>query len=502
MTRLPQTVGPSPVIGAGIFGLVTVGMYDKPLAIYREYIQNSTDAIAGMAVSDEGKVEITVEPSARRVRIRDNGPGLSYEDALQQLVPIVRSNKQMGRDRGFRGIGRLAGLAFAETVTFTTRARPDELVTRITWNSSRLPSSAAAVEEIEDVFRDCVDIGTLSGSGYPDHFFEVEVDGVARHAAGSLLNRDAVRRYVSEVCPVPISKAFPFFRKIESLFNSYEPPMSLHITLDGNPEPVRRPYGKTIQFSPNREDEFKEFEEIHVPSVDRTGDGAVGWIAHSSYLGAIPTGPQIRGIRVRVGNIQIGDETVFDSLYSEERFSRWCVGELHILDHRIVPNTRRDYFEPGPHLRNLENYLRMTLRKISVRCRKASKTRNEDRKIISLISGIEDTYDLAISGYLSVEYATLLVQETLEQIPSVREKVQESQLGSDSVARLEMVETKLKDFNGEPNYCPFKDMLPTDVGVYLKVFQALAEISPSPRTAKELMAAMLQSDSVTETNGM
>ena len=191
-------------------------------------------------------------------------------------MPIGRSKKQMGSDRGFRGIGRLAGLAFAETVTFTTRARRDELVTRVTWNSSRLPSSAAAVGEIEDVVQDCVDVETLPGPGYPDNFFEVEMGGVARHAAGSLLNRDAVRSYVSEVCPVPISTAFPYSQRVEGLFKSYEPPMSLHIALDEDPEPVRRPYGKTIPLSASREDCFTKFEEIHIPSVDRTGDAGCG----------------------------------------------------------------------------------------------------------------------------------------------------------------------------------------------------------------------------------
>ncbi len=72
------------MIGPGIFGLVTVGMYDNPLAIYREYIQNSADAIAGMTASEDGKVEITVDPSESRVKILDNGPGLSYDEALQR----------------------------------------------------------------------------------------------------------------------------------------------------------------------------------------------------------------------------------------------------------------------------------------------------------------------------------------------------------------------------------------------------------------------------------
>ena len=38
-----------------------------------------------------------------------------------------------------------------------------------------------------------------------------------------------------------------------------------------------------------------------------------------------------------MGNIRVGDERVFDHLFEEERFNRWCVGEVHILDSRIIP---------------------------------------------------------------------------------------------------------------------------------------------------------------------
>ena len=501
MTASPQTLGRSPVIGPGIFGLVTVGMYDNPLAIYREYIQNSADAIASMAVLEGGKVEITIDPSERRVRIWDNGPGLSHDDSLKQLVPIGRSNKRLGSDRGFRGIGRLAGLAFAETVSFTTRAHRDEPVTRVTWNSNRLPSSAAGEEEIEDMVRGSVDVNTLPGPEYPDHFFEVELSGVARHSAGSLLNRDAVRSYVSEVCPVPISTAFPYSQRIAGLFKVCEPPLSLDITLDGDVEPVRRPYGQTIQLSANREDEFTSFEEIRIPNVERTANAAVGWIAHSSYFGAIPKGNQIRGVRARVGNIQVGNETVFDSLYSEERLNRWCVGELHILDCRIVPNSRRDYFEPGPHLRGLENHLRPVLRRIAARCRAASTARNKDRKNLFLVVRIEDTYDLAVSGYLTKDYSAVLARQALQEIPSVREKIVASQSGSDSIARLDIVETKLNDFNGEPENRPFEGVPHSDVRTYQTMFQALTTVASSPRTAQELMEAILLSASSIENNG-
>ena len=122
--------------------------------------------------------------------------------------------------------------------------------------------------------------------------------------------------------------------------------------------------------------------------------------------------------------------------------------------------------------------------------------------MLSLVSRIEDTYDLVISGYLTTDYATVLVRQALKQIPSVRERVLASQLGSDSVARLDMVETKLNDFIAEPNYCPFGDMPPSDVGDYQKMFQALATGSSSRRTAKELMAGILLLASGAEKDGM
>ena len=498
---LPQAVESSSVIGTGILGLVTTAMYDNPLAIYREYIQNSTDAIAGMADTTEGKVEITIDPSERWLKIWDNGPGLSNDDAPQELVPIGRSNKQMGSDRGFRGIGRLAGLAFAETVTFTTRARRDELVTRVTWNSSRLPSGTAAVGEIEEVVRDCVDVESLPGPGYPDHFFEVEMRGVARHAAGSLLNRDAVRSYVSEVCPVPMAAAFPYALRVEDLSRPNVPLMSLDITLDGDPEPVRRPYGETIQLSTNREDRFTEFEEVHIPSVDCIRDAAVGWIAHSSYLGAVPKGTRIRGIRARVGNIQIGDETIFDSLYSEERFNRWCVGELHILDHRIVPNARRDYFEPGPHLRNLENHLLPILRGIGEKCRAASAARNRTRKALSALSNIEETYELAISGYLAASDAKALAQDGLEQLPSIRAAVLKLNLGTQYIERLDGVGRRLLEFDSQNNPSPLDGIrLPNRVA-YQQMFQAIARVASSPRAARDLMEAVVTQTSAAKDDG-
>ena len=484
---LSATQEPLALSGAGLLGLVTTGMYDNPLSMYREYIQNAADAAAERSLSGRAGVNITIDVIRRRVRIRDNGPGLSREQAFERLLPIGRSSKRLGTDRGFRGVGRLAGLAFAKTVSFTTRSCRDEDVTRITWHSDHLPDITSTESELERAILGCVDVETVPGTDYPNHFFDVDIRDVARHSAGLLLNRDAVRDYVSEVCPVPISTAFPFVDQVERLFDRTDAPLTLEVLLEGDTTPVVRPYGDSIRLSTVKEADFGEFQEIRIPSVDDTCEAAVGWIAHSSYLGAIPKEQRVRGIRVRVGNIQIGDEAVFDHLFVEERFNRWCVGEIHILDSRIVPNARRDYFQPGPHLRNLENQLSPVVRSISTSCRRESTVRNRARRALSSLSDIEDLYTLAISGYLTAGDSTELVQRALREISELRKSLGNGILDNSTLDRVDRAEHNLTALSVGAEQNRFSGLTPSEVVVYQRVFRALAKLVSSPGSARELI---------------
>ena len=478
-------------IGSSILGLVTFGMYDNPLVVYREYIQNSVDALARTGGRLNGRIEITIDSPERRVLIRDNGPGLSYQECLEELLPIARSKKRLGCDRGFRGIGRLSGLAFAGSVRFLTRTRRCESVTRVVWSGVNLLDWADAIANGDDAVQGCISVDTLCGLGYPDHFFEVEIGGISRYAAGLLLNQDAVRSYISEVCPVPMALEFPFAQDVEKLFEPSQVPYSQEIILDSCLEPVRRQYGKAIRFAESREDQFEQFEEVRIPSVEGSEDAAVGWVAHSSYLGAIPKDSGIRGIRARVGNIQVGDETVFDHIFQEERFNRWCVGELHILDRRLVPNSKRDYFEPGPHLRNLENHLGSVFRRIATRCRSASAARNKEKRFLSELSQLEETCELVTSGYLAATDSDKLALGALEQVAVVRENLRTMGLFNGHMERLNQVEVGLRGLGSRVDSRLFRSLSPSEVSAYQKVFRALTEVSVSPRSAKRTIEAVL-----------
>lgn len=480
------------LVGGNILNLVTTAMYNDPLAIYREYIQNAADEFAASGFSKGGKVEIEIDPVDSLVRIRDNGSGLSSRRAVRALVPVAQSEKKQGNYRGFRGIGRLAGLAFADSVAFTTRSRPGEPVTRIIWNGPELRRCIAENMETEQAIRKCVTIETLPGSERPAHFFEVEVGGIGRHAAGLILNREVVRGYVGEVCPVPFGPHFPFASAVQDILPEDAAPLALDVRLDGEPLPITRPFGATIRFPNGKEDNFTRFEKIDVPAPDGIGSAAIGWLAHSSYQGVIPKESRIRGIRVRVGNIQIGDEANFDHLFAEERFNRWCVGELHILDSRIIPNGRRDRFEPGPHVRNLENHVGALARQITSRCREASARRNRNNRLHAVAHELEDMYELIQSGYLSPEGARILAESTMERVQRIRrdEELQEAYAG-ESLRKMEALEQRLGSFRAKRGRSPFRGISKLEVATYRKVFQTLAEVAPSPGVAKELMEAVL-----------
>lgn len=89
----------TPLIGGDIWGLITSGMYDNPLAIYREYIQNAADALSTVDNGSMGQVKINIDPSDSSVSITDNGPGLSKKAAVRALLPVARSQKRQGIDK-------------------------------------------------------------------------------------------------------------------------------------------------------------------------------------------------------------------------------------------------------------------------------------------------------------------------------------------------------------------------------------------------------------------
>ena len=488
----PSRYEEASVVGADVLGLVTSGMYFDPLTAYREYIQNSVDAIQSAGIEDDGLIEIRVAPDEGRVSVRDNGPGLTLTEAKRTLVPIARSEKRGRGLRGFRGVGRLVGLAFAESVTFVTRAGEGAPVVRVVWDGGMLNTRIKSGDGLASVLDKAVTVDTVCGERYPQQFFEARMDGVSRHAAGSIMNRAAVRQYVGEVCPVPFARHFRHAETISRVLGERTKPFAVAVRLDGEDMCVERPHACSVKVSAHESQDIVDVEEIGVAGVGVRGCAAVGWIAHTPYRGAILKSCGVRGMRARAGNIQIGGEDVFEHLFSEGRFNRWCIGEVHVLAPEIVPNARRDYFEPGVHLRNLENQLGAVCRRLERRCRAASRGRLRERRLRDFLDRAEAALELASSGYLNTDAARKLVEDRVVEAGDWGEKQSMCDNDGALAEALGTVADRLNKFRAHAGTRKFSGVGMTETQVYHEVFGVLTEVVSHPALAKRMIEVILR----------
>ena len=207
-------------------------------------------------------------------------------------------------------------------------------------------------------------------------FFEVRLQGVARQGDDRMMS-PTVADYLSEIAPVPFDPDSPLASDSGSA-GAVACLGDLTITINGG-HPLRRPFRDPLAIE-RRPLSLREVAFIEIPSVDG-GIGAVGWVAHHDYEGAIHPSTLVRGFRVRMGDVQIGEAGILADIFPETRFDAWTVGEIHVLDTRIIPNGRRDDFERNVHLANLKNHLAPLGRDVATRCRTSSRDRKRLRDI-------------------------------------------------------------------------------------------------------------------------
>ena len=114
-------------IGKYTLESLTNGMYASPLDLYREYIQNASDQIdfarkEGLLVKGKELIDIQLDARERTITITDNATGIPSAKFKEVLTNIADSDKQIGEAKGFRGIGRLCGLAYCRELVFSSKA--------------------------------------------------------------------------------------------------------------------------------------------------------------------------------------------------------------------------------------------------------------------------------------------------------------------------------------------------------------------------------------------
>jgi hypothetical protein len=92
---------------------------------------------------------------------------------------------------------------------------------------------------------------------------------------------------------------------------------------------------------------FDHIEKIELFQIENETSKpiAYGWYGQRrELLGSILRGEYSSGIRVRAGNILIGDAHLLGRCFKESRFNSYVIGEIHVDSDDLIPNSRRDDF--------------------------------------------------------------------------------------------------------------------------------------------------------------
>lgn len=422
------------VIGKDILELLSSAMYVDPMSIYREYVQNAADAIdearrsGQLAPDDVGRVELNIEAASRSVRIRDNGTGIPWPDFVRRMSALGASAKRGSRARGFRGVGRLGGLGYAQELVFRSRTSGETEVSELRWDCRKLRTLLRAAErgDITDLVTDVVNAGRVAATDYPERFFEVELRGIVRLRADRLMDPAAMSDYLGQVAPVPFSPEFQFGSEITAALDGVVALGHVHLSVSGIEGPVYRPHQNTFAIDEKSQSTFSDLEIVEYPGIDG-GIAAIGWVLHHDYEGAIPNAAQIKGLRLRCGNMQVGDSILLEDLFPETRFNSWSVGEIHVVDPRILPNGRRDHFEQNAHFHNLLNHITPTAREIARRCRTGSVKRRLLRDFEIHRTGVSERLDIIGQKSVGTAKRESIAQDAERSIVEM-EKIAESPL--------------------------------------------------------------------------
>ncbi len=369
-------------------------MYSDPCMALREYIQNSSDSIdegieKDLITFSDSKIEIFLDGKNRKLIIEDNGAGVQNSELEKKLGGLGLSNKEGAGLRGFRGIGRLGGLSYCDTLIFETRSKGDKNIGVVQWNGNLLRNSmeVKGIKSLSEVISKIAQISFRKASEKePKHFFRVTMLNVSRFHTDRLTSIDVITQYLLRVAPLPFdSGKFSWSSKINEHLKNFPGYCTHNIFLNG--KKLFNAYQDEFLITDKKKDRISNVDLIEF----RAPDGSVfgkGWIARTSFLGGLPKAVLMRGVSVRQGNIEIGNEEFLADYFTERRFAAWHIGSFH-LDYTLRPNARRDGFEESINYEKLLEQMTVLGKQMSKACRSASFTRYANQDLEHSLAVIE-----------------------------------------------------------------------------------------------------------------
>lgn len=405
-------------IGMGIRLLETLtsALYEDPIVLFREYVQNSADAFIRHPAKDS-KIEITINQNDRTIEFIDNGYGVELEDFEHKMRSIGISDKGSAIDQiGFRGIGRLSAMPFCQKLIFTNKLEGSSEIQKFSWNGEKynklLSQSTSddlekAVDEITK-YRSEKYIGEDS-----DHFFKVTLVSYGDEISELIATGD-FEDNLSKLLPVKYADSFSAKQQIHDHYAEFMgdrlEKYEFDVFLNGNQ-----------LFKPYTDENILESDIVFWDlCFDKTSDDmpnekiGVMWFTFNRKVSSNPP-KSPRGLYVRSKNMLLGTEyAIADSVtkgnkeyvatYRElTQTLNGIYGELLIDTARLSDNARRDWFRIDASSIQLRTILTDFLRKLKAYRYAASQAFN-DKQTLAKKQKVIAAYEDLTNGFDSKKF--------------------------------------------------------------------------------------------------
>lgn len=413
-------------IGQSILETITVALYENPIIVFREYVQNSLDAYNKALADDMPKlrdfhVSIDIDEEKKNIVIRDNGYGIETNSQFRkEMLSIGSSDKTIDRTKyiGFRGIGRISGMPFCSKLIFRNKAQNSKKINECIWEGDtyrKKLDDEDTIADLEKIVRDIVkfknkDVG--DNTKKEDHFFEVTIENYDDEIE-NMLNGDSFKEKLIRMLPLKYHRDFSSAKVILDKYQSF---------MNKSIEEFM------IKVKYNGKELFKSYNQDYILDSDirfweirgkQKKTGAVGdkigllWFTFARHPKTVKSS-EYYGILTRSKNVLMGDNDTFAQVADNNNFyittfremtqtMRCVYGELLINSPYLRDNSRRDWFLPDECSRTLNNIVTEFVKRIYEYRYCASKyfsthktkTKEELIKVLDdLVSLKEDRIDL------------------------------------------------------------------------------------------------------------
>lgn len=366
-------------IGIRLLETLTSALYEDPIVLFREYVQNSIDSFNRGKVADEFKIDININENDRVITILDNGNGIAKSNFYKQMSMIAGSDKFGEIDQiGFRGIGRLSAMPFCDELIFINKASGENTLQKFTWNGKKYKNllKVDKEEELESIVDEISnhELEIPYDGDESDHFFKVEIKNYNDEINLLVNNED----FEARLCLLLPLKYDPEFKYKDEIHDHYKKFMNSDLKIfEANVFLNGKPLYKLFKDNNILESEII-FWDLYFSKKDKSLPSekiGIIWFTFSRKL-VIKGNSTLRGIRVRSKNMLLGDETSIVSAVMKsnneyittrrelEQTVIGVYGEILLDNANLSDNARRDWFRLDEHSAQLNLILTDFLKKL------------------------------------------------------------------------------------------------------------------------------------------